>query len=208
MPWSHAVLSAAVVASPVAAQMPQLPPGSQPCHVATVATADLEAAMRSVVRPVWRTPPPLRRWAALIPSQLSVGVHGGTRAGVGWTETLTGLNERWLQAAEQTVTVRLEWDLRDLGRTQPLAVLAETPLEVASRAEQLAQRAAESLRMLRRAEAAAAWSWQGEPLCRDAQADAESAAIVLRALIAAARAIADGASPVVASGPRTDVESR
>ncbi|MBI5609286.1 MAG: hypothetical protein HY902_10455 [Deltaproteobacteria bacterium] len=196
------LLAAAVAAH--AAAPPPPPPPPQSCAVAEVATAEIDTAFRMAVQPVAPVlPPQPRRWSVLLPVRVWLGGHDGVRAGLAWTETQAGLDGRWTQFADRAVNLRVEWDLRDLAR-DPLPAprpSAQQQLELALRAEQLAGRLAEPLRHLRKAQAAARALVDGDPLCSAAQADAEAAVFVLRAVAAAVRAGRSAATGSAALGP-------
>ncbi len=190
------LLAAALVAHSTAAA----PPPPQPCTVADTAVAEVEAAFRMAVQPIAPAPPlQPKRWSVLLPVRVWLGGHDGVRAGLAWTETQSGLDGRWTQFADRAVNLRIEWDLRDLAR-DPLPAPRLTALQqvqLALHAEQLAAKVAEPLRQLRKAQAAARTLVEGDPLCSSAQADAEAAAFVLRAVVAAVRASRSATGSVV-----------
>ncbi len=165
-------------------------PLPKPCQVADVATVDVRDAFARAVRPVVvLPPPPVQRWVAWVPVQVALGLHDGVRSALAFSETLAGSSGRWTQFDDQSVRLTIAWDLRPLtaqALPRPVADMSQR-LEPLLRVEQLALRAADALRALRSAQLLAATATQGEPLCRQAQGDAEAAALVLDALIAAAR---------------------
>ncbi len=159
-----------------------------PCKVADVSTAAIRAALARAVQPTaWQPPAPTSRWWLLVPATVALGLHDGVHAGTGWTDTLAGGSGRWSQLDSQWARLTLSWDLRPLLATpapRPPPDAAQR-LEPIIKVESIAVRAADALRALRKAQALAAQAPAGDPMCRDAQAEAEAAALVLDALVAA-----------------------
>lgn len=177
-----------LVGVPGVAQAAEPPP--QPCVVADVPAEAVRDAFARAVRPVYvPPPPPVRRWVAWVPVHVGVGLHDGVRSALGWSETLAGPSGRWSQFDDQWVRLTIAWDLRPLTAEPPPRPVADMAqrLEPLLRAEQLAMRAAESVKSLRSAQLLASSALAGDPLCRQAQGEAEAAALVLDALIAASR---------------------
>lgn len=170
---------------PLAASAADLP---APCAVADVSTQAVRAALARAVQPVaWLPPPPKSNWWLLVPASVGLGLHDGVHAGTGWIDTVAGGSGRWTQMDSQWARLTLSWDLRPL-------LVAPTPrpppdvaqrLEPIIKVESIAVRAADALRALRKAQALAAMATAGDPMCKDAQAEAEAAALVLDALVAA-----------------------
>lgn len=165
-------------------------PAAKPCTVADVPNAAVRQAFAVAERPIaWIPPPPRSKWSVLVPAKVGLWLHDGVRAGIGWTDSFAGQSGRWTQFDDQFVRLLITWDLRPLTAQPP----ARRPPDLAERieplikVEQLAQRAAEAIRALRKAQALAATTAEGEPLCREMQGEAEAAALILDALIAAAR---------------------
>ncbi len=159
-----------------------------PCTVADVPTQAVRAALARAVRPIpWQAPPPQSRWWLLVPASVGLGLHDGVHAGTGWTDTLAGGSGRWSQLDSQWARLTLAWDLRPLLATPPPRPPPDAAqrLEPIIKVESIAVRAAEALRALRKAQALAALAVAGDPMCKDAQAEAEAAALVLDALVAA-----------------------
>ncbi len=181
------VLLGLLVSLPALSAEPVRP---RPCAMPEFDGAQVLQALRQLARPVGLLPAQPSRWTALVPEQVSVALHDGQRASLGWTDTLTGSTDRWTQYADWGVTLRLSWELKDLFRPAPPAQHppADQRLQWALHTESLAQRLSQSLRQLRKAQALAATTAQGDPLCSEAQAEAEAALLVLLAVQAASQA--------------------
>ncbi|MBM4344842.1 MAG: hypothetical protein FJ100_15855 [Deltaproteobacteria bacterium] len=179
-------LAALLVLPPRPSAAGEPPPA--PCAVADVATQAVRAALARAVRPMtWQPPPPRSAWWLLVPATVGLGLHDGVHAGTGWTDTLSGGSGRWSQFDSQWARLTLSWDLRPLAvnpSSKPPPDAAQR-LEPMIKIESVAVRAADALRALRKAQALAASTTAGDPMCKDAQAEAEAAALVLDALVAA-----------------------
>lgn len=175
-------LMALAVLWPVAA-------GAQPCSMPDLGGTEILQLIQQIARPAVAQPQVASRWTALVPQQFGLTVHGGERASLGWTDTLTTSTERFSQYASWGVSMRFGWDLRDLVRPAPAALqpTTEQRLQWALHTESLASRLAQPLRLLRTAQLLAATAQRGDPICAEAQADAEAALLVLQAVRVAAQ---------------------
>lgn len=165
------------------------PPRPRPCAMPELNGDEVLQALRQLAKPVALLPASPSRWTALFPQQVGLTLTDGERASLGWTESLTGSTDRWTQYAAWSVSVRFSWELKELFRPAP-SVVQPTPeqrLQWALHTESLAQRLSQSLRQLRKAQALAATTAHGDPLCSEAQADAEAALLVLIAVQSTAR---------------------
>ena len=165
------------------------PPRPRPCAMPELNGDEVLQALRQLSKPVALLPATPSRWTALVPQQVGLTLHDGQRASLGWTETLTGSTDRWTQYAAWGVSVHFSWELKELFRPAPSIVqpIPEQRLQWALHTESLAQRLSQSLRQLRKAQALAATTAHGDPLCSEAQADAEAALLVLIAVQSTAR---------------------
>lgn len=165
------------------------PPRPRPCAMPELNSDEVLQALRQFSKPIAVVPTTPSRWTALVPQQVGLTLHDGQRASLGWTDTLTGSTDRWTQYAAWGVSVRFSWELKELFRSTPAAVqpTQEQRLQWAMHTESLAQRLSQSLRQLRKAQALAATTAHGDPLCSEAQADAEAALLVLIAVQSTAR---------------------
>ncbi len=161
------------------------------CPMADLGGSDILQLLQQLGRPTLAQPEPQSRWAALLPQQVGLTVHNGQRASVGWTDTPTTSTERYGQYASWGVSVRLGWDLKELLRPAPLPQLPTTDqrLQWALHTESLASRLAVPLRQLRRAQLLATTAQRGDPVCAEAQAEAEAALLVLQAVRIAAQPV-------------------
>ena len=160
-----------------------------PCPMPDLGGAEILQLIQQLGRPVLAQPAPQSRWTALVPQQVGLSMNSGERASLGWTDTLTTSTDRFSQYASWGVSVRFSWDLKDLMRpAQPaLQPTTEQRLQWALHTESLASRLAQPLRQLRTAQLLASTAQRGEPMCAEAQADAEAALLVLQAVRIAAQ---------------------
>ncbi|MSQ83974.1 MAG: hypothetical protein EXR77_14015 [Myxococcales bacterium] len=189
------VIVGLLVASPVVAlSIPRLAGAEAPvppCVVADVTTAAIRQAFALAVRPTSPLPaaPAPSAWWVLVPTHINLGMHDGVRAGLGYTDSQSGGAGRWTQFDDQWLRLSLSWDLRPLVPSAGSKVAPDwgQRLEPLIKVESLATRAADAVRTLRKAQTVAASAVAGEALCRQAQGEAEAAALILDALIAAVR---------------------
>lgn len=165
------------------------PAAALPCPMPDLGGAEILQWIQQIGRPTLTQPQVPSRWAALVPQQLGLTVHGGERASLGWTDTLTTSTDRFSQYASWGLSVRFAWDLKDLLRPTPRALqpTTEQRLQWALHTESLASRLAQPLRQLRTAQLLASTAQRGDPICAEAQADAEVALLVLQAVRMAAQ---------------------
>lgn len=148
-----------------------------------------EGALDSALAALTRAPPvtsPGRRWTALLPDRVSLGLREQLQEGTGAYLGSTGLlTERAAATAATGYSVKLDWDLKPLWSPppRPPPPSIEQRLETALKAEQLTARVAGHLRKLRAAQSVATQVRAGDPACFDAQADAEAALVVLLAVL-------------------------
>jgi hypothetical protein len=162
-----------------------------PCRVVTLPHEPVLAALqRAGQAPAAVRPPPApSRWWVLAPTNVSLTARDGVRQSLGYVDLASGMvSERTAMLADTGLAIRLDWDLRPLWQPRPTAPLvsAEARLDqrlaAHLRLEQLAQRTADHWLALRKAGALARGLQEGEPLCWEAQAEAEAAALALLAL--------------------------
>ncbi len=160
------------------------PAQARPC---VVPQAPVSAIAQLLERSAEPHPPallqPPNRWKALLPTHLSAGLRGGVTNGDGWYDSAAGLFEHTLISNVQMWHVNFAWDLRPLWASQPtLHLPAEDFAGRMLKVEELARRAATQVAHVRKAQALATQAQEGDYVCQDAQADAEAALLILRAL--------------------------
>lgn len=166
-----------------------VPTSALPCVVPDLPLAPVRQALARLSRPTQPFAAQIERWRALLPHRMSVGMRDGSLTGSSWTTSTSGaLSERDMNLGSFGYSVRLDWDLRALWAPQPrmMPVSSHQRLQQAAEAEHLAGRIAPHLKQLRAAQSLAMQSEQGELLCLDAQAEAETALLVLQTLLDAA----------------------
>lgn len=162
---------------------------ASPCQLPPAPMAELQQALGAL----GRTPPPKvvqnpSRWLALLPAHVSAGIRDARLEQTSWFVSETSLTQRVSDGASLAWSVRLDWDLRPLWLMPSQRVLpGESRLEHAQKAEHLAERIGNHLQVLRKAEALAVQLQEGDLLCRETQAEAEAALLVLGTVLHAAR---------------------
>ncbi len=166
-----------------------IPCQALPCVVADLPLAPIRQALARLSRPSRAVAPQVERWRALLPQRMSVAMRDGSITGTSWTTSASGaLSERDVNLGTFGYSVVFNWDLRALWAPQAhvAPVSSQQRLRQAAEAEHLAGRIALHLKQLRTAQSLALQSEQGELLCMDAQAEAETALLVLQTLLDAA----------------------
>ncbi len=162
--------------------------GAEPCALTELPMAQIQHALASLAHaPPPRVFVPPSRLRGLLPTRMVAGMRNGAFDEVAWymantpTEKLSnGTNIGW--------TLRFDWDLRPLWASAgPPLVAADQHLARAERVEHVAERVALQLNHWRKAESLALQVSAGDLLCREAQADAEAALLVLVSVLEAAR---------------------
>ncbi len=162
---------------------------AEPCSLPEAPTAQIEHALGVLSH----TPPPRvyappSRLRGLLPTNFVFGVHSGVSDQTGYYLGATSVSERVAASATTGWSAHLRWDLRPLWSPTPM--LMPTPdqhLARAERVEHLAERVAMQLNRLRKAASLAMQVSSGDLLCQEAQADAETALLVIASVLNAAR---------------------
>ena len=161
---------------------------AEPCALPEAPMAQIEHALAMVGRaPPPRVVVPPSRLRGLLPTRMVMGMRNGAFDEVAWymvatpTEKISnGTNIGW--------TLRFDWDLRPLWASPlPTFVAPDQHLARAERVEHVAERVAVQLNQLRKAQSLALQVSAGDLLCREAQGDAESALLVIAAVLNAAK---------------------
>jgi hypothetical protein len=160
---------------------------ADPCPVPDAPAAVVDQVLTRWARPtVPLSRPSPARWTALLPARVTAGARDGDHAGTGYYLGVSGSESmRGLWGRDRALFVRAEWDLRPLWQPAALPETATATAGHAEKVEEIARRAAAQVKALRKAQIQALAVREGEVGCRDAQADAEAALIVLHALLAA-----------------------
>ena len=162
---------------------------AEPCSLPEAPTAQVEHALGVLSHaPPPRIFVPPSRLRGLLPTHLSMGVHNGVFDQTGYYLGATSTSERLAAGTSTGWSMTMRWDLRPLWNA-PLTAFA-TPdqhLARAERVEHLAERIAIQMNRLRKAESLAMQVSAGDLLCQEAQADAETALLVIAAVLNAAR---------------------
>jgi len=166
-----------------------LPIIAEPCQIAAVPMPEIQHALGVLSQ----APPPRpfvapSRLRSLVPMRVSMGVRNTAYDQSAYYMGATSLSERASGGTDTGWWVRLDWDLRPLWWTSlPAAPPADQTLNRAERTERLAERLSIQLGHWHKAESLALQVSDGDLLCREAQADAETALLVIAAVLNAAR---------------------
>lgn len=161
---------------------------AEPCTLPPIPMAELQQSLAAMSRtPPPRIVQPLSRWRGLLPVRLMMGMRNGTFDETAWYMTTTP-TEKIASGTNLGWSLRMDWDLRPLWASQtPVFLPGETHLARAERAVHLAERVGAQLQTLRKAEALAMQLENGDLLCKETQAEAEAALLVLQTVLEAAK---------------------